>query len=259
VITVTAVQTIRPGKEAELDKLMAELTRRVEAEEDGCVWFEYVTPAGGDGSTRTVIERYRDEAALAVHQSTAYLRDFLPALMDCLVRAPEVQTHRDVAPAPVLPPSFFHTGIVVPNLDHAVRHYSDVLGIKFTEPAVFDVPRLEDPDPHEFKLTAVMSMTEPPYYELIQAEVDGVISAAQCGSILYYGLFESDMAGRLEQLRARNVGVDALFRMDADSPPFAMITAPDLLGGRIEYVDVADRGPLTEWVRTGRFPGGVGA
>ena len=66
------------------------------------------------------------------------------------------------------------------------------------------------------------------------------------------------MAGRLAALRAQKVGVAALFRMDADSPPFAMITAPDLSGARIEYVDIADKRPIEEWVRTGRFPGGIG-
>ncbi len=66
------------------------------------------------------------------------------------------------------------------------------------------------------------------------------------------------LGGRLATLRAQKVGIDALFRMDAESPPFAMITAPDLSGARIEYVDIADKGPIEEWVRTGRFPGGIG-
>ena len=101
-------------------------------------------------------------------------------------------------------------------------------------------------------------MTPPPYYELIQAKGDGIISPAQAGKILYFALWESDMGGRLERLRRQGIGIDALFRPDADSPPFAMITAPDLLGARIEYVDEVDREPIEEWVRTGRYPGGVG-
>jgi len=46
--------------------------------------------------------------------------------------------------------------------------------------------------------------------------------------------------------------------MDAASPPFAIITAPDLYGARIEYVDLSDRPPIEEWVRTGKYPGGIG-
>jgi hypothetical protein len=101
-------------------------------------------------------------------------------------------------------------------------------------------------------------MTEPPYYELIQAAGSGIIAPSNAGRILYFACWEADMARRLTQLKKQKVGIDALFRMDATSPPFAMITAPDLLGARIEYVDANDRPPIEEWVRTGKYPGGIG-
>jgi hypothetical protein len=47
--------------------------------------------------------------------------------------------------------------------------------------------------------------------------------------------------------------------MDANTPPYAMITKPDLMGARIEYVSIADQPPIEEWVRTGKFPGGIEA
>ena len=119
-------------------------------------------------------------------------------------------------------------------------------GVQFTEPGTFSIPRLEDPDPHPFDLVAVLSRTAAPYLELIQASGDGIVSEAQCGQILYHGYFEPDMAGRLEWLRTEGPGVDGVFRMDADSPPFSMITSRDPYGNRIEYVgsDAAD--PLTD-------------
>lgn len=159
----------------------------------------------------------------------------------------------------MLPPSYFHVGIVVPDLEKAIARFSDVLGIKFTEPATFNIPRLEDPDPHEFHLVGAFSMTEPPYYELIQANGNGIIAPSNAGQILYYGVWETDMAMRLEKLKKQQVGLAALFRMDDQSPPFAMITQPDLMGARIEYVSTASKGPIEEWVATGKFPGGVGA
>lgn len=256
-ITVTAVQKVKQGKEAELDALMRDLADKIEANEPGCLRFDYVKADDGS-NTRLVYEQYRDRIAFDYHKTTPYLREFIPGLLECLEQAPEVTTYGDVFSA-ALPPSFFHVGMVVPDLDKAVAHYSDVLGISFTEPAVFEIPRLEDPDPHPFKLTAVFSRTEPPYYELIQADGDGIVSAAHAGKILYYGCWEPDMAGRLERLQAQGVGIDALFRMDADATPFAIITGPDLLGARIEYVGVEDLAPIEEWVRTGRFPGGIGA
>ncbi|HWB34873.1 MAG TPA: antibiotic biosynthesis monooxygenase [Rugosimonospora sp.] len=251
-ITVTAVQHVRPGKEAELDRLMAGLERDVKANEPGCLRFDYVKSVE-DGRRRLVYEQYRDSIAFEAHKSTAYLRDFIPGLLECLENPPEVTVYGDVF-TPAVPPSFFHIGMVVPDLDAAVARYSDVLGIEFTEPHIFDVPRLEDPYPHPFKLTAVFSRTEPPYYELIQAEGEGIVSAAQAGKILYYGVWETDMAGRLERLKAQRVGVDALFRPGPGETPFAIITGPDLLGARIEYVGIEDYEPITEWVKTGRYP-----
>lgn len=156
------------------------------------------------------------------------------------------------------PESFFHAGIIVPDLEKAIARFSDVLGIKFTEPATFHIPRLEDPDPHAADLVAAFSMTAPPYYELIQADGDGVISIANGGKILYYGMWESDMARRLEQLEKLKIGWDALFRMDAKTPPYALITRPGLFGARIEYVEDTARAPIEEWVRTGKYPGGIG-
>jgi quinol monooxygenase YgiN/catechol 2,3-dioxygenase-like lactoylglutathione lyase family enzyme len=257
-ITVTAVQKVRAGKEAELDALMLGLASRIEENEPGCLRFDYVR-SEEDEHTRLVYEQYRDRIALEYHKTTAYLRDFIPALLECLEEPPQVTTYGDALSSAPPPPSFFHIGMVVPDLEKAVSRYSDILGISFTEPAVFDIPRLEDPDPHPFKMTAVFSRTEPPYYELIQAEGDGIASAAKAGGILYYGCWEADLSGRLGRLRNQGVGVDALFRMDADSAPFAIITAPALLGARIEYVGVADKGPIEEWVKTGKYPGGIGA
>jgi quinol monooxygenase YgiN/catechol 2,3-dioxygenase-like lactoylglutathione lyase family enzyme len=252
VITVTAVQQVKPGKEAELDRLMADLEAKIRANEPGCQRFDYVR-SDADPQRRLVYEQYRDSIAFEYHKTTPYLRDFIPGLLECLEQPPEVTTYGDVFGEPASN-SFFHMGMVVTDLDKAIARYSDVLEIAFTEPHVFEVPRLEDPYPHPFKLTAVFSRTQPPYYELIQAEGEGIVSAAQAGKILYYGCWETDMDARLERLRAQDVGVDAVFRPTAGATPFAIITAPDLLGGRIEYVGVEEAGPIEEWVRTGRYP-----
>ena len=101
-------------------------------------------------------------------------------------------------------------------------------------------------------------MTEPPYYELLQAAGDGITSLKLAGKILYYGVWETDMAGRLKRLEQQKIGLDALFKMDANSLPFAMITEPVLMGARIEYVDVSNKSTIEEWVRTGKVPPGIG-
>ena len=111
------------------------------------------------------------------------------------------------------------------------------------------------PFPEVWCPTFTWASTEPPYYELIQAAGDGITSPKLAGNILYYGLWETDMAARLEKLKQQKIGLDALFKADADSPPTARITAPALMGARIEYVDVSAKPAIEEWVRTGKFAG----
>lgn len=256
-ITVTATQQVRPGKEAELDRLMAGLRADILANEPGCLRFDYVH-SDADAHTRLVYEQYRDFAALQWHKQTTYLEAFIPRLLECLTQPPQVQTYGGLW-EPTLPASFFHIGWLVPDLEEAVAYYTRTLGIEFTEQATFKIPRLEeDPEPHPFSMTAVFSRTEPPYYELIQADGDGILSPALAGQILYYGIWEPDMAGRLKQLQAQEGRLDAVFREDEDSTPFAIITAPDTFGTRIEYVGTKDVEAIHEWVSTGRYPGGIG-
>lgn len=157
------------------------------------------------------------------------------------------------------PESYFHIGIVVTDLEAAMARFSDALGITFAQPATFHIPILEDPLPHEWDLVAAFSMTQPPYYELIQAAGDGITSRTHAGKILYFAVWEPDMAKRMEELDRLKIGIDAKFRMEAKKPPFALITKPDLVGTRIEYVDISDKTAIEEWVKTGKFPGGIGA
>jgi quinol monooxygenase YgiN/catechol 2,3-dioxygenase-like lactoylglutathione lyase family enzyme len=253
VITVTAIQRVKPGSTAQVDSLMADLTQQVVLNEPGCAGFDYVIDPN-DNLTRLVIERYVDKDAYRQHGATPYLAAFIPRLMECLTQPPQVAVYKDVAAVPTLPSSFFHVGVVVPDLERACARYREVLGVEFTHPAVFDVPCLEDPDPHPFKLTAVFSRTAPPYYELIQAEGDGIVSADKSGQILYFACWESDMAARVKALGKAGVGIAAAFRNAPEHPPFAMITDPDMCGARIEYVDITDLAPIAEWVRTGTWP-----
>jgi hypothetical protein len=159
---------------------------------------------------------------------------------------------------PVLPESFFHFGIVVPNLERAIALYSDTFGISFTEPSVGRSHYVEDPDRHLIELVTAFSRTQPPYMELIEATGDGFFSSKNSGKILYCAVWEKDMKGRLQQLRAQRVGIDALIcHPELDRPPYGIITAPDALGVRIEYADVAARAMMEERIRTGRVPGSI--
>ncbi|WP_426565354.1 VOC family protein [Angustibacter sp. McL0619] len=257
-ITITAEQLVKAGHEQAVDALMADLTTDIMQQEPGCVRFDYVVEPQNP-RRRLVIESYRDRAALETHQRAPYLATFIPLLLEHLDEPPAVVQFVDAFNQARSAP-YFHTGIVVDDLEEAVKYYSDSLGVRFTEPGTFDIPRLEDPDPHPFELTAVLSMTEAPFLELIQAAGDGIISADKCGQIFYHGYWEDDMDARLERLTEPGApGVEAVFRMEQGSTPFAIITRPDRYGTRIEYVGAQAADPLTAWARTGVLPDGIGA
>lgn len=263
-ITNTAIQRAKPGKSEQLESLMQALIEQVSAKEPGCTIFQYVRDPNDDGSY-LVIEQYEDQAAFDFHRSTDHLKAFIPQLMTCLDGPPVLAQYADVFPALRVnrgepgssAASFFHIGVVVEDLAQAVARYSEVLGVEFTEPATFHIPCLADPDPHPFDLVAAFSMTAPPYYELIQAQGDGICSIQNADGLLYFGVWETDMANRMKELERQNIGLDATFRNDPAATPFAMITKPDLLGVRIEYVDATAEHAIDDWVWTGTYAGGT--
>lgn len=93
-ITVTAIQTVKPGKEDQLITLMRELTLQVR-KEPGCVSFDYVQSSSSKDSY-LVIEKYTGEEALTFHQHTSYLQAFIPKMMECLTGPPLVVVYQDV-------------------------------------------------------------------------------------------------------------------------------------------------------------------
>jgi quinol monooxygenase YgiN len=97
-ITAIAIQSVIEGMEDQLIQLMTTLTHEVRANEPGCTQFLYVKSTDNK-STYVVIEQYKDSAAFEFHQHTAYLASFIPQMMKCLTKAPEVITCADVFPS----------------------------------------------------------------------------------------------------------------------------------------------------------------
>ena len=144
------------------------------------------------------------------------------------------------APAPAdLPASFFHVGIVVEDIKLAIARYSEVFGITFSEPETAVIPYLADPDPAPGPVEQVVAFarTAPPFYQLIQARDSGVFGPEGLGRVLYYGYWETDMAARIARLEELGIGIDARLAVGPEVLPYAVITAPDLLGVRVQYVN----------------------
>jgi len=98
-ITCTAVQHVKPGREAEVERLMQALVHDVRAHEPGCSIFEFVRSQTEPG-TYLVIEQYADEETFARHRQTEYLQRMLPRLLDCLETAPDLATYESVGERP---------------------------------------------------------------------------------------------------------------------------------------------------------------
>lgn len=152
--------------------------------------------------------------------------------------------------------SYFHTGIIVADLDAGIRSMSDALGIRFTEPLVADVWCKErgSDQASEICIKAVYSMTEPPYVELIQAVGDGILGASNAGRILYHGVWEDQISRRIRLLECLEMNVDLELYRPGEQVPFALFTDESAAGTRIEYVDSLAKPRVEEWVRTGRVP-----
>lgn len=151
--------------------------------------------------------------------------------------------------------TYFHIGVIVPDLEKAMEDFSRVLGLTFAEPTRVHIPFLSDPDPHPHDVHVTFSEDGPPYYELIEAHGDGIFSAREERKILYLGMYEPDMVGRIATLREQGIGIDAAARFEEGATPDWIITKPDVLGVRLEYVDSRDKPGIDRWVHTGVFTG----
>ena len=147
--------------------------------------------------------------------------------------------------------TFFHIGIVVSDLDAAISYYSKIFNVSFTKPSNMKA-YIEDSHGnfYEENVVASYSRTKAPFYELIQASGDGIFSQKNTNQIFYFGIWESNMDQRLNVLREQGIGVAAIMREKENGPLISIITEPDELGGRVEYVSeslrlIIDAGVLT--------------
>ena len=151
---------------------------------------------------------------------------------------------------------YYHIGMVVQDLQEAAAHYSSLLDITFADPTdsvlCIENPQLQQSE--SIKVVAAYSRTRAPYLELIQANGNGIFSAKNAGGILYFGVWESDMEGRMQKLKQQGIGIEALISSECGKSPNAIITAPDKMCVRMEFLSTTLRIPTEVWVLTGKYP-----
>lgn len=267
-ITCTTALKAKDGKQTDLEKLLLSLVEKVRANEPGTKLFQFVRSVDEPGKY-LFLEQYVDREALDFHHNQEYLQPIVEEMMNYIEGQPDMLTFAPVgkesqAPAQELKAivhhnccqgevsTYFHIGVIVPDLKKAIEDFSRILGITFTNPEYFHINRLEDPKPHSHDPYVAFSREGPPYYELIEASGDGIFSAKHQGKILYLGVWEKDMAARVKALEEERIKIDAWFRNEEGGVPFCIITSPQgALGIRMEYVDQSVQSTIEHWVETG--------
>src|SRR5437764_11308904 len=133
------------------------------------------------------------------------------------------------------PEDYYHTGIVVPDLDAAMERLSAVAGYTWITPMTYTLPFRTANGTRELTSTFVYSL-QSPHVELIQEVPDSPWAAAPGNAVHHLGYFTDDLAGTAETLEANGFTFEA--PADVSPPDLALFAYyVDAFGTRIEIVD----------------------
>lgn len=135
------------------------------------------------------------------------------------------------------PEDFYHTGIVVPDLDAAMARLSALAGYRWIKPLSYTLPFRTTAGIRELTSTIVYSV-QSPYIELLQ-EVPGTPWTAAPGNAVHHlGYFTDDLAGTAQELERNGCTFEMTGAVTGSEPAmFAYYLDP--AGVRIEIVDRA--------------------
>ena len=135
------------------------------------------------------------------------------------------------------PEDFYHTGIVVPDLEDAMARLSALAGYRWITPLTYTLPFRTASGTRELTSTFVYSL-QSPHVELIQEVRDSPWAAAPGNSVHHLGYFTDDLAGSAAMLEATGFTFEAT--ADVSPPGLALFAYyVDAFGTRIEIVDRA--------------------
>jgi hypothetical protein len=135
------------------------------------------------------------------------------------------------------PEDFYHTGIVVPDLDAAMARLSALAGYRWITPLTYTLPLHTAAGSREFTSTFVYSL-QSPHVELIQEVPGSPWTAAPGNAVHHLGYFTDDLADTAQQLQGGSFTLEAT--ADVSPPDLALFAYyVDAAGTRIEIVDRA--------------------
>jgi catechol 2,3-dioxygenase-like lactoylglutathione lyase family enzyme len=135
------------------------------------------------------------------------------------------------------PEDYYHTGIVVPDLEAAMARLSALAGYRWITPLTYTLPFRTTNGSRELTSTFVYSL-QSPHLELIQQVPDSPWIAAPGNSVHHLGYFTDDLAETARMLEADGFTFEAT--ADISPPDLALFAYYiDAFGTRIEIVDRA--------------------
>lgn len=135
------------------------------------------------------------------------------------------------------PEDFYHTGIIVPDLDAAMARLSALAGYRWIRPVSYTLPFRTTAGTQEVTSTFVYSL-QAPHVELIK-EVPGTAWTAAPGNAIHHlGYWTDDLAESAKMLEDNGFTFEAT--ADTAPPDLALFAYYlDAAGTRIEIVDRA--------------------
>jgi Glyoxalase/Bleomycin resistance protein/Dioxygenase superfamily len=135
------------------------------------------------------------------------------------------------------PEDYYHTGIVVPDLDAAMARLSALAGYRWINPLTYTLPFRTASGTRELTSTFVYTL-QSPHVELIQQVPDSPWIAAAGNAVHHLGYFTDNLADTAKSLEANGFTFEAT--ADISPPDLALFAYYiDAFGTRIEIVDRA--------------------
>lgn len=135
------------------------------------------------------------------------------------------------------PEDFYHTGIVVPDLDAAMARLSALAGYRWIDPLSYTLPFRTATGTRELTSRFVYSL-QAPHLELIQEVPGSPWTAAPGNAIHHLGYFTDNLAETARSLEDNGFTFEAT--ADVNPPDLALFAYyVDEFGTRIEIVDRA--------------------
>lgn len=135
------------------------------------------------------------------------------------------------------PEDFYHTGIIVPDLDAGMARLTALAGYRWITPVSYTLPFRTTSGTQEVTSTFVYSL-QAPHVELIKEVPRTAWAAAPGNAIHHLGYWTDDLAESAKRLEDNGFAFEAT--ADTDGPNLALFAYyVDAAGTRIEIVDRA--------------------